>query len=118
MPLQQYLEAVSPYLLKKTDQTWLNQQMSAKRLITLAQTQKNQFSHDFEVSYKSEHLWLRLNVTLLKNPKNDHVMALLKWTNINSMIIHKQIQQILLAKKFDFICLIFAKTDSFSMVMN
>lgn len=118
MSLQQYLEAVSSYLLKKTDQTWLNQQMSTKRLIALAQTQKNQFAHDFEVSYKAEHLWLRLNVTLLKNPKNDHVMALLKWTNINSMIIHKQIQQLLLAKKFDFICLIFAKTDSFSMVMN
>ena len=69
MSLQQYLEAVSSYLLKKTDQTWLNQQMSTKRLIALAQTQNNQFAHDFEVSYKAEHLWLRLNVTLLKNPK-------------------------------------------------
>lgn len=118
MSLQEYLDAVCPYILNKANRSLLRQQMTPKKLIASAKNQNHHFSHDFEVSYKDEHLWLRLNVTLLKNPKTDHVMALLKWTNISTIVIYKQIHQFLLSKKFDFICLVFAKTDSFSMVMN
>lgn len=90
----------------------------SKKVTFSSKRKNNHLSFDFEINQSTEHHWVRLNVTLLKNPKTDHVIALLKWTNINNTKLYQRINQILLAKRFDFICLVFAKTDSYSMILN
>lgn len=86
MSLSEYLDAICPCILNKSERMRFRQQMNPKRLFAAAKEKSNHLSFDFEISYKEAHHWVRLNITLLKNPKTDHLMALLKCTNINDII--------------------------------
>lgn len=118
LSLSEYLDIISPHILNKSERLSFCRQMTYENLTKLAREQKKQFSYEFEIEHCDIHYWVKLDVSLIQNPKTGDLMAFLKWTNINNIKLQQKINELLWAKKFDFICLIFAKTDSYSMILN
>lgn len=118
LSVDEYWDTILPYLLNKVDRKRLKEQMTPKKLTAAFHEKKTRFTYDLEVNSHGEHRWFRLITSLIKNPKTGDIMALIKWNDINDIKLREKIDQLLLSESFDFICLVFAKSNSYMMIMD
>ncbi len=118
LSVDEYWDTILPYLLNKVDRKRLKELMTAKKLTAAFHEKKTRFTYDLEVNSRGEHRWFRLIMSLIKNPKTGDIMALVKWNDINDIKLREKIDQLLFSESFDFICLVFAKSNSYMMIMD
>lgn len=113
-----YKSKLLPNILNKGDKKQFLNIINQKNLLQSYKNGKTHIDLELEINHQNSHNWFQVSIFLINNPKTNNIMALFKWKNLNDIKLHQKINQILLGKTYDYICLIFAKSNSYSILMN
>ena len=113
-----YLKIILKSMIDEETKKRIKTDLLPKNLHSAFQEGRTHFSYEVELNRSGAHDWYRLSLSLLKNPKSKDLIALFKWNDINNVKLQQQINHLPFYNVYDFVCCIFAKTDSFAMMSN
>lgn len=96
----------------------IKKELSPKNILKLYHEGQRFFNYELQVNINRTLRWLQMSVEIHRNPKGEDLIALLKWEDINGLKMQQKINNLLFYKEYDFICCIFAKTDSYIFVSD
>ena len=116
LDLDDYIKTFEKHLINPGDLESLWHHLKPDVIKQTLRELNSRLFFEFEVSVDKQHRWIRLALTLLRNPHTGDLMALLKSTDMNDIKLRQRIDHLLYADSYEYMCVVFMRSNSYMLI--